>query len=279
YSVLGTEVVVPRLAELESQGQIQTYLFDVSTIGKLEAERSIALNVGGHLTLFQSLSIDLNGFYNSINNLIETQAVALTTSGQSIYTYRNIKRAYTSGLESNFSYPLTKNFSLSLGYQLLYAKDKDVVQDVRDGNVYWRDPNTFNTYRLKPNEYYGLYNRSRNTANIKLFYSNAQKGWEGSLRVIYRGKYGVGDIRGNIQGEVIPPSDVNNNSILDTHDSFVSGYPLLNISAAKTFKKTLRLQIGVDNLLNHTEPVFIPNLAGRLMYASVSYAFVKNVKP
>ena len=212
--------------------------------------------------------------------MIETQIVATTTNGQSIYSYRNINRAFTSGLESNLNYPLTTNLNLSLGYQLLYAMDKDVLNAVRDGEVFYRDQNTLVTKRLKPAEYYGLYNRSRHSGNIKLFYHNQPHGIEASLRAIYRGKYGIGDIRGSIQGETIPPSDVNSNAILDVYDDFVPGYPIINLSLAKTVKQNIRFQLGVDNLFNHTEPIFIPNLPGRLFYGSVSYSFTrKNVQP
>jgi len=280
YSVLGTEIVQPRLAELESQGQIQSYLFDPALIGDLQAERSVAVNAGGKVEILPLLSLDVNGFYNSIDNLIETQIVALTTSGQSIYTYRNINRAYTTGLESSITYPLAKYVTLSVGYQLLYAKDKDVASAVKDGEVYYRDPETLVTKRLQPNEYYGLFNRSRHTGNIKVFYRHPTTKWEASARFIYRGKYGVGDIRGNIQGETIPPSDLNSNSVLDVYDDFVSGYSLVNVSIAKSLNCGLRFQLGVDNLFNYTEPIYIPNLPGRLMYGSVSYNFSKtSVKP
>ena len=280
YSVLGTEVAIDRLAELDAAGQIQTYLFDPSKLGNLQAERSISINAGATVEILPSLKMDLNVFHNSINNLIETQAVAITTSGQSIYSYRNIQRAFTQGLESNFSYPVAKHLTLSLGYQLLFTKDKDVARAVKAGDVYWRDPYTLVTRQLKPQEYFGLYNRSRHMGNFKLFYDHKPSGWEGSLRVIYRGKYGIGDIRGNIQGEIIPPSDTNSNSILDVYDNFISGYALVNISAAKTIKSSLRFQVGLDNLFDYTDPVAIPNLPGRLYYVSVSYSFSKkNVKP
>ena len=213
-------------------------------------------------------------------NLIETQAVAVTTSGQNIYSYRNIKSAYTSGIESNLSYPFARYFNVSVGYQLLYAKDKDVAQAVKNGDVYYRDPTTLVTKRLQPGEYFGLYNRSRNTGNVKIFFRHPASKWEASARVIYRGKYGIGDIRGSIQGETIPSSDANSNSILDVYDNFVSGYALLNLSVAKSLNCGLRFQIGVDNVFNYKEPLYIPNLPGRLMYGSLSYTFSnKNVKP
>lgn len=278
YSVLGSEVVVDHLKTLDQQGQIQAYLFDPASIGTLAAERSQAFNFGGRISWPGALVTDLNLFYNSIDNLIETQAVAITTANQTIYTYRNIKRAYTEGLELNLSYPLSDRLHASLGYQLLYAKDKDVAEQVSQGNVYGRDPQTLNTYRLTPSEYFGLYNRSRNMGNAKLFYANREKGWEGSVRVIYRGRYAVGDIRGNIQGEVIPPSDTNGNGILDTYDSFVNGYALVNISAVKTVK-SMRFQIGIDNLFNYTDRIFIPNIPGRLIYGSVTYSFSSHKNP
>ncbi len=275
YSVLGTEVVEDRLKQMESQGLLGGYLIDPKLLGNLEAERSRALNLGGRADLFGKLVADANFFYNSIDNLIETQAVAVTTSNQTIYSYRNIKRVFTEGLEANLTYPLTKRVSLSLGYQLLYAKDADVVDQVERGEVYWRDPSTLVTRRLRSDEYFGLYNRSRHMGNFKVFFSDPKTGWEASARVIYRGPYGMGDIRGNIQGEVLPPSDINGNGILDTHDHFVSGYALVNLSVARTFRPGIRVQLGVDNLFNYTDPIYIPNIAGRLLYASVGYTFTK----
>jgi len=274
YSVLGTEVVTQRLEELDAQGNIQMYLYDPEKIGQLRAERSIAVNAGGTVKIISPLSMDINGFYNSIDNLIETQAVALTTNNQTIYSYRNITRAFTSGLETDLRYSAIKNITLSAGYQLLYAKDKDVVESVKAGEVFARDPETYTTIRLKPGDYFGLYNRSRHTANAKFFYSHPVTKWEGSLRVIYRGKFGVGDIRGSDQ----PPSDINSNAILDRYDNFIPGYFLVNVSVAKTIPCGLRFQVGIDNLLNFKNATYIPNIPGRLMYASIGYAFSKTVK-
>ena len=279
YTVLGTEIALARLAEMESQGLIKAYLQDPTTIGKLKAEKSIAINAGAHTELFPSFVADVNLFYNSIDNLIDTQIIATTTSNQSIYSYLNIQRAYTQGIELNISYPLLRKINASLGYQLLYAKDKDVENNIKSGGdlSYYRDPNTLVVGQLKPSDYFGLYNRSRHQGNFKLFYNDKKTGWEGSLRVIYRGKFGIGGIRGNIQGEVVPSSDRDNNGILDTYDDFIKGYALVNLSVAKNFQKQVRVQLGVDNLFNYTEPIYIPNLPGRLMYASISFTF--NNKP
>jgi len=162
-----------------------------------------------------------------------------------------------------------------LGYQLLFAKDADVADKVANGEVYWRDPVTLVTRRLQSAEYFGLYNRSRHMGNFKIFFSDPVRGWEASARVIYRGPYGMGDIRGNIQGEVLPPSDINGNGILDVYDHFVSGYALVNLSVARTIQAGIRFQVGVDNLFDYTDPIYIPNIPGRLYYASIRYTFQK----
>lgn len=273
YSVLGTEIVKDRLSQLDAQGQIQSYVYDPAKIGKLEAEHSFSINLGARIEPISKLVFDINVFRNKVDNLIEDQIIATTKAGQSIYSYRNIRKAVMQGVETTISYPLNKEISLSLGYQLLYAKDTDVADAVDRGEVYWRDPVTLNTQKLKSNEYFGLYNRSRHTGNFKLFYHNIEKGVEATLRVIYRGAFGIGDIRGNIQGEEIPQSDKNNNSILDVYDDFVSGYFLTNISMAYHFNKKCRMQIGIDNLFNYTDPVYIPNLPGQLSYINLNYKF------
>lgn len=278
YSVLGTEVAPARLAELSSADQIQAYFFDPATLGRLQAERSWSVNAGASLRMNARWQSEVNLFHNSIDNLIETQAVAITTNNQTLYSYRNIARAFTQGVEANANYRLSKSWTLAGGYQLLFAKDKDVLDQVRDGNVFYRDPTTLITQRLARSEYVGLYNRSRHMGNLKLFYLNPATGWEGSIRLIYRGRYGVGALQGNIQGENVPPSDSNSNGVLDRFDSFVRGYGLVNVAVGKTIRESVRLQLGVDNVLNHTEPIFIPNLPGRLVYISAHYQFQKKPK-
>jgi outer membrane receptor for ferrienterochelin and colicins len=275
YSVLGTEIVEQRIRQLQAQGQIGSLFYNLDQLGKLEAERSRALNVGGKVLLNKKWWADVNIFRNDIDNLIETQIVANTVASQNIYSYRNLKRVFTQGLELNVTYAVTRYVSAQAGYQLLYAKDKDVMANIESGGVYsyYRDPVTLETKRLTISEYFGLSNRSRHTGNFKLFYKNPNSGWEASLRTIYRGKYGAGSLQGNVQGISIPPSDRNNNGILDVYDNFVKGYLLFNFSVAKTFKDKFRVQAGVDNLLNYTDPMYIPNLPGRQLYLSLAYSF------
>ena len=272
YIVLGTEVIKDKLVELQEQGLIRSYLFDPALIGKLRAESSVAVNIGGKAEVFPKLNLDYNLFRNEVDNLIESQPLAINTSGQRISSFRNIQRALMQGIEADLSYPITSLFSLSLGYQLLFAKDRDVADAVDRGEVFWRDPNTLVSKRLKSSEYVGLYNRSRHTGNFKIFYCNREKGLDATLRIIYRGKFGLGGIDGNIQGETVAPSDRNNNGVLDDYDQFVNGYALVNTSVAKTIG-SFRFQFGIDNVFNYTDPINIPNLPGRLIYLSAGYTF------
>ena len=95
--------------------------------------------------------------------------------------------------------------------------------------------------------------------NAKAFYNHSVSGWSATLRAIYRGRYGF--------------ADMNNNTILDDDSEYVKGYVTLNVSVAKTFRKSLRLQAGCDNLFNYTDPQYIPSVPGRLLWASVAYTF------
>jgi outer membrane receptor for ferrienterochelin and colicins len=275
YSVFGTEVAKEKLNELNQEGQIAYYLSDPSQIGNLKAERSASYNLGAKINFTSDFFADINFFRNNVRNLINYYEVAVTKDDKAIYSYQNLNRIYTDGIESNFAYNLFPGLTASLGYQLLYAKDKDVIAQIKSGEVYWRDPTTLESYKLKPSEYFGLYNRSRHMGNVKLFYENKSKGYSASLRVIYRGKFGIGSTFGNIQGSSAFTSGNNGNDILDVHDTFVPGYALVNISVGKTLLKAFRTQFGVDNIFNHTDPQAIPNLPGRLMYVSLAYTFLK----
>ncbi|MBX2956213.1 MAG: TonB-dependent receptor [Cyclobacteriaceae bacterium] len=264
YSVFGSNVLAEGIQQLEEQGQIEAILVDPSTFGTIRAETSMAYNVGIKVQPMEKTSININLFRNDIKDLIETKAAARKTNGQQVFSYYNIAAVFTQGVETDASYALRKNLTVSAGYQLLIAKDKEVVKELESRNVYARDRGTNATRRVSPNEYGGLFNRSRHMANVKFFYDNQRKGWNGSIRAIYRGRYGF--------------ADTNNNAILDDDSEYVDGYITCNVSAGKTFRQWLRLQAGCDNLFNYTDPNYIPSLPGRLVWASVALTFMKKTQ-
>ncbi|MEO7988637.1 MAG: TonB-dependent receptor [Chryseolinea sp.] len=260
YSVFGSNVLVDGIQQLEDQGQIDAILVDPSTFGAINAETSSAYNFGLKLQPSQKSSINVNFFHNDITDLIDTKAVARKTNGQQVFSYYNVASVYTQGVEVEGSYSMVEGLNLSVGYQLLIAKDKEVEKELKAGNVYARDPETNATKRVDPKDYGGLFNRSRHMANAKLFYES-QNGWSGSLRAIYRGRYGY--------------ADLNNNTILDDNSEYVEDYVTCNVSVGKSFQQWLKVQAGCDNLFNYNDAQYIPSLPGRLLWASVALTFSK----
>ncbi|MCU0444520.1 MAG: TonB-dependent receptor [Microscillaceae bacterium] len=256
YSVFGSEELPQALTFLQAQNQIAEVLFNPSEIGNLQAESSWAWNSGFKLKPNARMNINLNFFRNDIQNLIETQVVARKTNGQNVFSYRNLNRIYTQGLELDFNYQVILNLSLSMGYQYLVAKDKTIEQKIKDGEIFNRDPITLITTRVTKRDYGGLFNRSRNMLNVKAFYENPKWGFSANLRGVYRGRYGLGDLNGNL--------------ILDNDNEYVKGYVVWNIALAQEiWQKRLRVQVGANNVLNQLDPQNIPNLAGRLFWLSV----------
>jgi outer membrane receptor for ferrienterochelin and colicins len=270
YSVFGTQEVGARLTALAQAGQlmrdpatgqplINTALLDRA--GSLRPESSVAYNAGLQLDPTEKLSFTASYFRNSLRDLIETTPVAQKTNGQSVFTYYNVSRAYTQGVEAEAGYQLLSGLRLSGGYQYLVAKDQAVEARLAAGDVYRRDPTTLLTERVKAADYGGLFNRSKHSGNVKLFYDNTAKGLTASLRGIYRGRYGFQDLNGN--------------AILDTDAEYVRGYTLWNVAASKTWQQRYTLQVGVDNALGYTDPAYIGTLPGRLLYATVELRLAK----
>ncbi|MGF7218106.1 outer membrane receptor for ferrienterochelin and colicins [Spirosoma lacussanchae] len=263
YSVFGTQEVAAGIARLQQQGQIAEVLIDPGRFGAIRAESSVAVNLGAVLDLRKAhdipVRISANLFRNDIRDLIETQVVARKTNGQNVFSYTNLSRVYTQGIELDGSYRIElggSQLTISSGYQLLEAKDKAVVSSIRNGDVFRRNPETLLTERVNRSDYGGLLNRSRHMANVKLFYELTKSGVSASLRGIYRSRYGLADRNGNL--------------ILDEASEYVRGYTTWHLTAAKTIKK-LTLQAGVDNLTGYTDPSSIPTLAGQLWYASLRW--------
>ena len=264
YSVFGSEELTNGLARLGDQ--VAEVLMNPVLFGNIRPESSTAINLGLKWKPENSrFSLNANAFRNDIKDLIETQAVARLKNGQNVFSYLNLNQVFTQGIEIDITYSKLKprgrprqnsTLNFSAGYQYWEAKDKGVVQQLKDGNLFRRNPETLITERLKSSDYGGLFGRSRHSANAKLFYEHNKKGITATLRGIYRGQYGFGDRNGNL--------------ILDAPNEYVRGYLLWNASASKQIGNYFNLQAGVDNLLNHTDAQFIPSLAGRLAWVRLA---------
>lgn len=265
YSVFGTQELAAGLARLKAQNQLAEVLLDPARLSNIRAESSVAWNLGAGIDFQKKYNVparlNVNVFRNDISDLIETQVVARKTNGQNVFSYNNLNRVFTQGVEVDGGYRLpvgTGLLTLGGGYQYLVAKDKSIIDAIEAGMVFRRNSETLTSEKVQPSQYGGLLNRSRHMANVKLFYEHTKTGLSASLRGIYRGRYGFVDRDGNL--------------ILDNDSEYVRGHVIWNLSAAKTWK-TLTAQAGVDNLTGYTDPQFIPTLAGRLWYTSLRWAW------
>lgn len=263
YSVLGTKEIRSGLAKMQEEGQIErVYISPEKMDADLKPETAIAYNLGGTYTGNTAWKLRINFFRNDIKDLIDTRTIAMKTNGQPLYSYYNIHKVYTEGMEADASLPLfNKRLVISAGYQFLLAKDKQVVKDIRNGKAFIRDPETLETRKLGMAEYGGLFNRSRHIFNVKAFY--AYHGWSVNTRVVYRGRFGFADMNGD--------------NILDTDNEYAPGYALCNLDVGKSFwSDKLTLQAGVKDLFNYKDPEHLPYVPGRTWYVSAAIHLFKS---
>ncbi len=261
YTVLGYNAVQTRIPELQQQGQINTILVPISNFNdELKPESSVSFNVGFQYTPVSNLKLEANLFRNNISDLIDTRVIASKTNGQNVFSYYNVNKVYTQGAEFNFNWKPFTALKVSGGYQYLIAKDKEVVNDLENGiNAFARDPNTLVTVQLQKSDYFGLFNRSKHMANLKIYYDFQKWGLNTNIRTTYRSKYGL--------------SDSNGNGYLDTYDPFVDGYFITDWAINKTLYKHYELGLGIDNVFDFTDPQNISNISGQLFYGKLRIQF------
>ncbi|WP_184548812.1 TonB-dependent receptor plug domain-containing protein [Mucilaginibacter sp. FT3.2] len=260
YSVFGYEEANAGIKRLQQTGQIETVLIDPSTLKRLNAESSTSFNFGFRYKPADKLYWTANVFRNNISNLIETAAIAIKTNGQSVFSYFNLNKVFTQGIETDLSYQLFKPLQIAGGIQYLEAYDQDVLNQIKAGQVFTKDPETNQTRVLKRSEYGGLLGRSKYTYNVRVNYLDEKTAINASIRAIYRGRYGYKDTDGN--------------GIVNRDDEYTKGYVLVNASLSKLFMNdAIRVQLTAQNLLNYKDSLVILNLPGRLIYAGVAYNF------
>ncbi len=264
YTLLGARELGNGLTTLKKNGQIdnniniQPYLNGVI----LSPEKSVGINLGFDYTFQSNIIFKINFFRNDISNLIETYNLPFNkTNNQSIYSYINVNKVYTEGGELVVSHNFKKHFSISGSYQYLVAKDKEVLQKIKDKQLYKRDPVTNETSLVSKSEYKGLYNRSRNTAQVRLFYNNILHKGSAFITVKYRGRYGFNGLNGFQNG----------NDILDDPREFVHGFILANATISKSIGQLLEVQGGMENIFNYTNKLQMPYLYGRSIFININF--------
>ncbi|WKS94663.1 TonB-dependent receptor plug domain-containing protein [Riemerella columbina] len=251
YSVLGTQEVQTMMAKMQQQGLISQVLISPEHIADLKAESSWAWNFGGDVKPIKNLKINLNIFRNQIKNLINTAAIARKTNGQNVFSYRNLDRVFTQGIEAELSWQIAPYLNFSGGYQYLEAKDETVLEKIKNGTISSGENDAGVLIKLKPHHYFGIIGRSKHTFNAKIFYQD-QNGWLANVRTIYRGRYGFADLDGN--------------GIINNKKETAPGYVLMNTSVGKTWQRRYTVQVGVDNVLNYRDAYYNPEFYGRLWW-------------
>lgn len=262
YVVYGAnEITISELESQKQQGILSEILPRAYDLALLKPEISKGLNAGVHFDVNEKLNFDVNLFRNDIDELIQVDIIAFRINAAPVYSYFNVKEAYTQGAEINSSFRINNKFQLQGGYQFLMTADKADLERIENGEVYTRDLETNEVYKVQKSDYGGLPNRSKHMANAKLFYENTKKGWSASVRAIYKSRWGTYDKDGN--------------GLINRDDEFASGSTLININAAKTIN-AFRVQAGIDNLFNYKDELNLPGQPGIQPYISIHYSFIKN---
>jgi len=266
YTVLGTDIFTSELKKLQDAGQIASVFANASKVSTLQPERSVSYSGGFTWVITPSLKADVNAFYNDVRNFINTDQVASKTIGAQVFSYFNIAKAYLTGADIGLSWNPAAGWNISAGYQLLYAKDRSVIDSIKNGTGLYAkvyDAKTGKIRRSKVSDYFGLDNRCRHMANIKITYANDPSGITAMFRVNYRDKYGF-------QESNIP------NNFLDPYDVYVSPFFLLNASVQKTLmNKHFSVQLAADNIMNYRDQL-MPAQSGRTIMLGLNYRFFKN---
>jgi outer membrane receptor for ferrienterochelin and colicins len=265
YTVFGALVAADEVVMLKAAGQIDQILPSFSALADLKPETSTGLNLGLHFQPSEKWSFRSNLFRNDISNLILTDIIAYKSGGGQIFSYLNISRVLTQGSETEVSWRPSGTLTLSGGYQYLVTADKDVLERISSGQVFKRDGATGLSSRMARSDYAGLPGRSKHMANLKVFLESADARWFSTIRLMYRSRWGTADLDGN--------------GLINRPDEFARGFLQLNLSAGRSFGQGFRVMAGIDNVLNHRDPLNLPGLPGINPYLSVSFRPKETLNP
>jgi outer membrane receptor for ferrienterochelin and colicins len=171
YSVIGANVFNDGVKKLKDAGLVQQVWPLGNTITDLQAEISTSYNLGFTVQPVLQLELTVNAFYNDIRNLINTQQVGIKTNGSQLFSYVNIARAFTKGIETGITFQPVNGLTISGSYQLLYAKDRAVIDSIAGRSPRYDTVRSFPTLRASTaKDYFGLPNPIPHMAIVQFFY-------------------------------------------------------------------------------------------------------------
>lgn len=258
YAVFGTAIAAAELEKQDRAGLIDQITSTASMLSELKPEVSGGWNATLKYRAPSGFNASINLFRNDLRNMIVTDIIAYKKSGGQIFSYFNLNRALTQGVEVDIEQKLTQRLVVRGGYQYLYAVDKEVLAAIKAGGYFQRDQETNMVSRMRPSDYGGLTNRSRHNANLKLTYET-ESGFFMTLRTLYRSRWGVADADGN--------------GIINRADEFALGYVQFNASTGFKIGDQWKLLGGLDNIFNYRDVQFLPGNPGRAGYIDVQFNF------
>ena len=261
YSVFGAIEAQKIINALKGIGQIASVESDFYNLSALQPEFSTGYHASFDYTASKKHTFSVGLFYNNINNLIDSRLVAYRTGGAQIFSYLNVKTAYTKGLEFNADYKIGKYYSFTSGYQFLLSGDVSELDKIEQGKVFTRDNNGYSK-RLSMSDYVGLPNRSKHQLNLKFQYQKEEA--FASLRALYRSSWFVTDTDGN--------------GLFNKNDAKATGFVQLNATVGLRTSKKITVQLGCNNMLNYKDPINMPNFFGRSGFIAINYSIKQSTE-
>lgn len=114
------------------------FVFDHSALGyivlgnpDLKPESSNSFQLGGQFLWRDQLTLDVNAFYNDLTDLIQTDmANPDIVNGIAVYTYKNVGRARTSGIETGVRWQPSAQWLVQGSYTYTDTRDLDTRQEL-----------------------------------------------------------------------------------------------------------------------------------------------------
>lgn len=255
YSVFGANQAIEVINDLNRLGKIAEIKPDFSKLTLLRPELSTGYNMEISYRFTASIKTQLSFFRNDINSLIDVRHVATRIDGSQLFSYLNVNRACTQGLELGLQWQVYKTLSLNMGYQFLQTADKEERSRIDQQNEYIRDASGAIRV-MRRGDYTGLPNRSKHQAQVKLSYETSAQRFV-HLRLLYRSRWTVANNNGN--------------SVHDRQDEFANGFLQVNLSAGFPINSHFTLQAGIDNVLNYQDIFYQPSLQPRTVFLLVRF--------
>ena len=253
YSVLGAANVRDGLARLEQEGQVADVLTPDLEGGALESESSVAFNAEFSFRPTTTFRARLGLFRNNVENLIDTRPVAVKHNGQQVFTYSNLSRVFTQGLEAEVSLRVLPSVSVQIGYQYLDTADRGVLDRIESGELFTRVDGR--DRRMTRDDYGGLMQRSRHQATVQVVYEIEPLGLTAMVTSRLRSRYGF--------------ADQNGNGVLDIDAEYVAGYAIWNLSLSKDLRHFV-MRAGIDNFTG-VRPEYVPALSGARWFGALEF--------